>query len=584
MCAFKNTPFLYLNFEDYEGNVNPLTFTHPIKTIIAWELEDVLKSIEMIQQQVKKGYYAAGYIAYEAAPAFDQQLPVSEGNNLPLLWFGIFKEPSSTSVKNVQSYQFKQWQPSISLKEYNKNVKHILKYIQQGVTKQVNYTIQMKSKFTGDPFAFYKQLEKAQSANYSAYINIGHYSILSASPELFFKLKDRNITTRPMKGTASRGLTYAEDIKSAEWLKHSEKNKRENKMIVNLMKNDLEKIACKGTIEVPKLYEIEKYPTVYQMTSTVTAQISKQKNLTDIFKALFPCGSITGSPRKATMEIIKQLEGVPREVYCGTIGYITPENEAVFNVPIRTVTINNKSGQAIYGVGGAITEDSTKEEEYGEVLTKTKLLTKQQQDFELLETMRLSDGNYFLLDDHLNRVHQSAQFFNYNIDIESIKFALVNHAKKHVQGDFIVRLLVNQNGEFTIEAKKLLPNQNKNIVTLANEPINKDHLFLHHKTTNRHIYEVHQVHKSKKMFDVLLWNEQKELTEFTIGNLVVKLNGKLVTPPISSGLLAGTFRSSLINDGIISEQKLYLSDLRNCEEIWLINSVRKWVRVALQIE
>lgn len=578
MTTRDERPFLYFDFANSDGKVQPLTFTNPVKTIVAWTIEDVAVGIELVQKKVDQGFYAAGYIAYEAAPAFNENLPVNEGNTMPLLWFGIFNEPMTAPIKSKQPFNFTQWQPSVSLQEYNQNVEKILSYINKGITKQVNYTIQMETQFEGDSFSFYKQLAKAQAADYTAYLNIGDFSILSASPELFFRLKDGIITTKPMKGTANRALTYEEDIKNAEWLRNSAKNKRENKMIVQLMQQDLEKIALKDTVAVPTLYEIEKYPTVYQMTSTVTAQISDETSIPDIFSALFPCGSITGSPKQATMEIIQTLETPPREVYCGTIGYITPEKEAVFNVPIRTVSINNKSGKALYGVGGAITGESTKEEEYAEVLTKTKLLTREESDFQLFETMKLENGQYFLLDRHVKRLQQSASFFSYPVNVHALKQKLTSNANQFRQGSYLVRLLVDEAGTVILETNRLVPNKEKNFVALAKKPIHKKHLFLYHKTTYRQVYETHQ---NKDLFDVLLWNEQKEVTEFTTGNIVVKLNGEYVTPPIDSGLLAGTFRASLIEDGTITEQKIHVSDLKSCEEVWFINSVREWVRVSL---
>lgn len=314
------------------------------------------------------------------------------------------------------------------------------------------------------------------------------------------------------------------------------------------------------------------------MTSTVTAEIQDHIELIDIFKHLFPCGSITGIPKRATMDIITRLETTPREVYCGAIGYITPDDEAIFNVPIRTVLIDKKDKMARYGVGGAITKDSKKEHEYEEVLIKTRLLTNKQQDFKLLETLGLINGEYLVLKEHIKRLKESALYFDFDLRLDEIQNDLNYLAQKHNQDQWKIRLLVEKYGEYTIEIEKLIPFSDNFTVRLSQQPIHKDNLFLHHKTTNRSIYEENKIH-SDELFDTLLWNHDHEVTEFTNGNIVVELDGGLYTPPLSCGLLAGTFRESLLKKEIIAERKILIDDLKHCENIWFINSVREWVPV-----
>ncbi|SHG53542.1 aminodeoxychorismate synthase component I [Ornithinibacillus halophilus] len=570
---------LYFEFMQDNGKKEPLLFQDPLVIIVANKIDEVIPCLQNVQEAVNQGYYAAGYLSYEAAPAFESAFHVHNNPNMPLLWFGIFQEPEKDKLTSSSSYYVKDWLPNTNIEKYNQSIDEIKEFIGQGDTYQVNYTIRLHSKFHGNPIAYYQQLASSQSANYSAYLDIGDYSILSASPELFFHLKDGKVTTKPMKGTVGRGSTVDEDQKNRDWLYHSEKNRAENVMIVDLLRNDLGRIAKPGSVQVPELFTIETYPTVFQMTSTVTAEVEKTTTILDLFKGLFPCGSITGAPKISTMNIIHELEDTPREVYCGTIGYITPEKEAIFNVPIRTVVVDNKNGSAQYGVGGGITWDSTKEEEYEEVLTKAKILSNKTEDFSLLESLGLDNGEYIVLEEHLQRLQRAAIFFDYPIDVERIREELDIKAKSHSSGFYKVRLLVDKNGRTTIELKKTSPIKETVKVALSKEPIDKTNPFLYYKTTNRTVYEKQKA-ANPDVFDVLLWNENEEITEFTLGNVVVELNGELFTPPVECGLLAGTYREALLRDGIIKEHILTIEDVKACSNVWFINSVRKWVEVT----
>ncbi|GEL06580.1 aminodeoxychorismate synthase component I [Rummeliibacillus stabekisii] len=570
---------LSFEFAGSDGKIQPLTFRNPMKIISATTVEEVMACLMEVEKAVDQGFYAAGYLSYEAAQAFDKAMKVNNESKMPLLWFGIYAEPQLETVQSTGQYTLNEWVPSVTVDEYHAAIKSIKESIEYGDTYQTNYTIRLHSSFKGDNLAFFDKLRRAQSSNYCAYLQMGDYSILSASPELFFQLKGNTLTTRPMKGTIKRGKTAAEDEAKADELYHSDKNRAENVMIVDLLRNDLSVVAKTGTVKVEKLFDIERYPTVHQMTSTITAEIKKDIALIDIFKALFPCGSITGAPKIRTMEIIEEMEGTPREVYCGTIGYITPEKEAIFNVPIRTVMIENETGKATYGVGGGITWDSTAEDEYDEVIAKALLLEEERPRFSLLESLLLSDGEYFLLHEHLQRLQASAKYFNYSITIESIRTDLLVHAASFPNGDYKVRLLVNSKGEPIIESQPMMQVSDFNC-QLADQPVDQDNAFLYHKTTNRKVYEEFQ-RKYPDSFDVLLWNKEGELTEFTNGNLVVEMDDAYYTPPVSSGLLAGTFRNSLIQEGRVLEKTLTVEDLEKCQNIWFINSVRKWVPITL---
>nr|WP_295971023.1 aminodeoxychorismate synthase component I [uncultured Bacillus sp.] len=572
-------PLLSFEFADLTGAIQTMTFLQPHKLIIANRTEEILPCFRLIQKAIKDGYYAAGFLSYESAPAFDPVYKVKAEQTMPLLWFGIFSKPLPDSLSSDGAYQIMNWTPSVNTFEYDTAIKSIKHSIECGDTYQTNYTIQLNSQFQGDDIAYYNRLKRAQSSHYCAYINTGEHRILSASPELFFHLKDGKITTRPMKGTVKRGKTSEEDRAHADWLYHSEKNRAENVMIVDLLRNDLGMITKQGTVKVEKLFEIEQYPTVHQMTSTITAEVSANIELADIFKALFPCGSITGAPKVSTMNIISGLEKTPRGVYCGAIGYITPAREAVFNVPIRTVVIH-KTGKAVYGVGGGITWDSTVEGEYEEILAKAALLDEQQPEFDLLESILLDEGEFFLLEEHLNRLQCSAQYFRFPLPLVKINQALQNIAVQNHHGTFKIRFLLSKTGEIKIEVQSITkPNEPLNIA-LSDQPLNRNNPFLYHKTTHREVYVSFQK-RFPHVFDVLLWNQDRELTEFTNGNMVLEIDGQLWTPPISSGLLGGTFRESLIKDGTIRERMLTVEDLARSTNIWFINSVRGWLKVQL---
>lgn len=573
-------PLLFLDFIHANGKKNPLAFKDPKQIISAEKINEVIPALNEVQSAVDNGYYAAGFLTYEAAPAFDRAFHVKENNKMPLVWFGIFDKPVIEAANSSGTFSLSDWKPSTTVEKYNLDIEKIKHYIEKGDTYQVNYTIRMHADFHGDALAFYNQLAKTQSANYSAYLDIEDFTILSASPELFFHIKNEKMVTKPMKGTAARGKTTDEDIQNAKWLHRSEKNRAENIMIVDLLRNDLGIIAKPGTVDVPELFTVEKYPTVYQMTSTVTAEVQPHKTITDIFRALFPCGSITGAPKVSTMNIISELETSPREVYCGAIGYITPDHEAVFNVPIRTVVVDKRDDSAQYGVGGGITWDSTKEGEYDEILTKAQLLKQKRSDFQLLESLLLENGDYFLLDSHIMRLEDSAVYFDFQVEAESVREKLLKFAVGKKDGQWKVRLLASPGGQIQVEGNRITPFNGTQHIGLAREPIDRENIFFYHKTTNREMYQYFKK-QYPNAFDVLLWNNREELTEFTMGNVVVELDGVLYTPPIDCGMLPGTYRKQLLASGKIKERKITVDELKGCTQLWFINSVRKWVPVKL---
>ena len=575
--------YLLFEFLNSEGVQDPLLFTKPEKILEADTIDEVNEVFREADEWLDKGYYVAGYVSYEAAPAFDDSFQVHSNPHWPLVWFGVFNPPAFYDPWERKGGDFSasDWRWKGDYREYQEGIEKIKEAIERGDTYQVNYTTRLEADFSGDDFAFYKQLARNQQSSYSAYLQMGSRRLLSASPELFFRIDDAQVTTKPMKGTVKRGRYTEEDERYIQHLRTSEKEQAENLMIVDLLRNDVGRIAKAGTVRVPKLFEIETYPTVHQMTSTVQGDLSEEFTMHEVFQALFPCGSITGAPKVRTMEYIQKLESSPREVYCGAIGFMTPEKEAVFNVPIRTVMIDQDEQKAVYGTGGGVTWDSTSEGEFEEIHTKARLLTETRPSFQLLETMKLQDGEFPLLKQHLHRLENSARYFARPLDVEAIREALASMAESNGTGSCKVRLLVDEAGEPSLEVTPLEQTPKTITCSLAHSPVNENNPFLFHKTTYRDVYDVH---KNPRVYSVLLWNTKGELTEFTTGNLVVRIGDDYYTPPVSSGLLAGTRRQQLLDEGKVVEKVLYKKDLDRADEVWFINGLRGWLNVTFRDE
>jgi para-aminobenzoate synthetase/4-amino-4-deoxychorismate lyase len=438
--------------------------------------------------------------------------------------------------------------------------------------------MRLAADFGIDPGEFFFHIAQRQN-KYAAYVDTGRHVICSASPELFFDLDGDIISGRPMKGTSKRGRTKAEDKVQEKWLRGDLKNRAENVMIVDMIRNDVGRIAAAGSVHVPELYTIEKYPTLFQMTSTVRGKTSA--SLTEIFSALYPCASITGTPKVSTMNIIAELETTPRKIYTGSIGFISPERKAQFNVAIRTALIDRQTGQAEYGVGGGVVWDSSGDDEYNEALLKARVLNERQNEFSLIETMRWTrEEGYFLRKKHIRRLSDSAEYFGFTFSKKGLK-DLLDEMALAFSSPQRVRISLDHSGEHTVEAQELLQAETQTFkVCLAEKPVSASNVFLFHKTTRREDYdEARQT--CRHCDDVLLFNEKEELTEFTIGNLVVARKGELFTPPITCGLLAGTFREYLLESGQVTERAISIKELGNCGKIFLVNSVRKWIAVEL---
>lgn len=560
-----------------------LKFTQPRRVIVTDKVEDVRKALDETKRLVDEhGWHAAGFVSYEAAPAFDPSLRVIPSQGFPLLWFGLYDGQTSltglTGLNGLTGLTGR-WTPNIERDEYNAAIGKIKEYISQGKTYQVNYTMRLLSDFEVDPWTLFLHLAQRQN-KYAAFVDIGDWAICSASHELFFELDGDIITGRPMKGTVKRGRTTAEDKINSDWLRASEKNRAENVMIVDMIRNDLGRTAEVGSVHVPELFTIEKYPTLFQMTSTVKAKT--KASVTRIFSALFPCASITGAPKVSTMRIIEELETSPRNIYTGSIGYIAPNRKARFNVAIRTALVDKANRKAEYGVGGGIVWDSTSADEYGEALLKARVLTNPpQREFSLFETLLWTpEEGFFLLERHIGRMMDSAEYFDFPFSEDGLR-KMLRQLIESANGIKRVKLILNSQGNFSGEVHDFQPDDKVFKACLAKEPVDSNNRFLFHKTTNRDVYEQAMI---EGYDDVLLFNENDELTEFTIGNLVVKMDSELFTPPIECGLLAGTFRAELLASGEVKERVIPVADLGKCEAVFLVNSLRKWVKVEMKKE
>jgi len=596
-------PFIGLEFAGEAGG--SYAFRNPVEIIEASKTEEVRPALRRIQEAVACGFYAAGYIGYEAAPAFDPAMKARPGNRMPLLWFGIYAEPAAweeppqpeaaapgaagsaappaaASAGEEAAFELGEWTPAEDRERYGASISRIKAAIARGETYQVNHTLRLRASFRGSGQAYYRRLSRAQRAGYGAYLRFGGFEIASVSPELFFRVEEGRLTARPMKGTIRRGRYPAEDARRREQLAASGKDRAENLMITDLLRNDLGRLAVPGTVEVPELFAVEAYPTVYQMTSTVTCRLREGTGLDELFTALFPCGSVTGAPKISTMELILGLEREPREVYCGAIGFVAPyAAKLAFNVPIRTVWIDREREIAEYSVGGGVTWDSTAEGEYDEALAKAAVLSRSAEPFELMESLLLRDGEYWLLPRHLARLQGSAAYFGYPYPEAELTAALGRLAAEHGEGAFKVRLLLSEDGSVHAEAAPIsTPGEEPPCIGLAAETVDSADPFLYHKTTRRAQHD-RILTAAAGMYDMLLMNERGELTEFTRGSLVLELAGVKWTPPVEAGLLAGTFREELLATGEIAEKRLTADDLSRADRIWFINSVRGWVEVRL---
>lgn len=559
-----------------------LAFTGPVEILSTSDRESVVPLLQRVEQLVEvRRLHAAGFVSYEAAPAFDPALVVHPPGEFPLLWFALYQgctvvPPPSAPPSGIAPLR---WNPSVSEDDYRSAIRRIKEHIRDGDTYQVNFTFRLYTPFSGEATDLFAGMIHAQGDGYGAYVDTGRWAIASASPELFFRLEGGTLTSKPMKGTARRGRLRSDDLEESARLQSSPKNRAENIMIVDMVRNDLGRVAEPGSVEAKDLCAVEQYPTLWQMTSTVSCRTAG--TLGDIFTALFPAASITGAPKIRTTAIIRDLESTPRRLYTGALGFLTPGRRAQFNVAIRTLLIDRVSRTAEYGTGSGVVWDSEERSEYQECLLKAEILFHRRPAFDLLETLRWTPGGeYLLLDRHLERLLASAAYFGRRCDRERILDLLRATARDLPRTPHRVRLVVPEEDEPSVEAVPL-SGAAPRCIALAAEPVSRSELFLYHKTTYRTVYEAARA-ALPGFNDVLLWNEEGEITESCIANVVVEQHGRLLTPPLSCGLLPGVYRSHLLEQGVIREAVVRVEDLSRCSRIFLINAVREMWEVELR--
>jgi para-aminobenzoate synthetase/4-amino-4-deoxychorismate lyase len=571
-------------FDDLRGG-SALSFTRPFRVLVADDPAEVVPVLAEVERATERGCWAFGYVAYEAAAGLDRRWSVASRRAfgaLPLVVFALCEQPDEVSTVAVppsraRGYAVGPWMRGWTTEGYRDDVAQVRRAIAAGDTYQLNLTVRLRSRVAGDLEQLYADLAWSQRAAYAAYLDLGRFAVVSASPELFFEWTADRLVTRPMKGTAPRGRTTVEDDEQRCQLLGSEKERAENLMIVDLLRNDLGQLADVGSVQVPALFTPERYETVWQLTSDVTARPRPGTGLVDVFRALFPSGSVTGAPKQRTMELIQQLEPEPRGVYCGAIGWVAPPGEDVrarFSVAIRTVTVDRASGVAVYGTGGGITWGSDPDAEHAEVLTKAAILTEPYEEFALLETMAHLPGvGLRNLDRHLDRLTDSAAYFGFPFDRPAAVMRLAG-----VEGAGArIRLVLRRSGSIEVETGPLPPPSDRPVrLALDREqPVDADQVWLRHKTTRREVYAARTA-AHPDADDVVLTNQHGHVTETTIANLAVLLDGRWWTPPVTAGCLPGVERGLLVDSGLLAERELTVEDVERAEGLAVVSSLRGW--------
>jgi len=574
---------------------------------VATRLDDVIPVLAEADRAAAEGRWAAVMVAYEAAAAFDPAMPrvvePQAADAVPLAWVTVFDPDAvatapprrpSVAGRVPPDAPVSAWRAALSREAFARAIDRVAAHIAAGDTYQVNYTFPLTRDGTGPVAhaqldAWLDALCAAHEAGYGARLDLGRHVVLSASPELFVERRGRLLRARPMKGTSPRGRWLDEDLARRDALVASEKVRAENVMIVDLLRNDLGRIAETGSVEVAALFTPERYPGVWQLTSTIEACLPEASSIgvVDLLRALFPCGSVTGAPKIRTMAIIAALEPAPRGVYTGAIGLVRPGGDAVFSVAIRTLVVDRETGRATLGIGAGIVADSRADDEYAECLLKGAFAGAapppgtatavcvppvSQRDFELLETVRVEDGVWRHLARHLDRMAASAAYFGFLWDRAAVE-AAVTEAETARDGVQRGRIRLLPSGEVEVEVLPLVPFAMPRRIALAREPVDANDVFLCHKTTRREAYTRAQATRPD-VDDVVLCNTRGEITETTIANVVVEIDGQRWTPARTSGLLNGIARSLLLESGHVREGVLTLADLRSASRIWLASALR----------
>ena len=563
-----------------------LSFDRPSRVLAATTAADVVPVLAAVERATAAGCWAVGYVAYEAAAGLEPRWAAAfrpDPQGLPLAQFAICDPPAhvppvAPPAGTARSYSMGPWQRSWTAEGHRADVERVRAHIAAGDVYQLNLTARMRAPVDGDLAELYADLVWAQRGRHAAYLDLGRFVVASASPELFVEWSTDRLLTRPMKGTARRGRTTGEDAARRDALLGSEKERAENLMIVDLLRNDLGRLAAVGSVAVPALVTAERYETVWQLTSDVTARPRSGTGLVDVFRALFPSGSVTGAPKQRAIELIGELEAEPRGVYCGAVGVVAPPGSpwrARFNVAIRTVTVDRDSGTAVFGTGGGITWGSDPAAEHAELLAKAAILAEPYEDFGLVETMAHVPGvGLRNLDRHLDRLVDSAAYFGFPVDRRAVAARLA--AEVDGAPATRVRLVLHRTGAVDVTRAPLPAPADRPVrLAMALEPVDAEQVWLAHKTTRRAVYDARAA-RSPAADDVVLVNRHGRVTETTIANLAVRLDGRWWTPPVSAGCLPGVERGRLLEAGTLAERDLSLADLRTAAAVAVVSSVRGW--------
>ncbi|TGK28090.1 aminodeoxychorismate synthase component I [Leptospira gomenensis] len=580
---FSDQPFMM--FEEGFHPYGKIIFRNPVDTIDAYKPEELNASLNKIDSYLKKGFHVAGFISYEAGTFFSGMNWKEYETVLPLLRLAVFENPEKIRdegkdyLRNFGFYVTRRPEES----EYFHNLDEIRKRLFEGEIYQINYTDRIDFDFEGDILSFYKVLSERQPVRFGSWIRTETADILSFSPELFFEKKNGILITKPMKGTYPRGKSPEEDGANRKLLQESEKERAENLMITDLMRNDLGKISKTGSVSVSELFSVETYKTIYQMTSTVRSELSESVGWSDIFRELLPGGSVTGAPKLRAMELIRTLEK-PRGIYTGIIGIIEPNGNAAFSIAIRTLEIRN--GKGSIGVGSGITWDSEPLREWSEIFEKAKFLTETRNGFTLFETILYKNGIFYFHKEHFERISNSAKTFEFPFSEKEWNRTLEELSKKiPKRKPYRVRIDLYPSGEFKTVLSELAPYPKKGNVTISRLKTDSSSIFRRHKTGLRETYD-REGKKSREagFLDVIFVNEKNEIVEGSIANVFVKIGKEYYTPPIESGVLPGVYRNRLLKRKGFREKKISVSEMKNSESVFLCNSLRGILRVEKTID
>lgn len=590
--ATNATPYVLLDDARRSGAALARLYTDPVEIISAYSQGEIADLLKALSEAGKRGLHAAGFLSYEAGAALLPHLAAPAKAPTPLAWFGLFEQYQEimpdvmpSKLPDPQGAWISALRPQITRSDYAKSFSAVLDYIAAGDIYQANLTFPLEADLVGDPLALYAALRTRAAAGYGGVIWTGEHHLLSFSPELFFSLKDRAVTTRPMKGTASRQTDSAADKAAADELRDDPKQRAENLMIVDLLRNDLSRICEPGSVEVPRLFHIESYPTVHQMTSTVTGTLPEAAHAVDVIKALFPCGSITGAPKIRAMQIIGEIETAPRGAYCGSIGRIDADGDAAFNVAIRTFTVPSLPSdlpaapkRVSLGLGSGLVADSVESSEWAECLAKGDFARMQGYGFDLIETMRFEPASGITrLELHLERMKDSARILGFEFDRHAARNQL-HAATFHLDAASKVRLLLSRSGAIAIEIRDApKPDEAAWQVAIGTLPVSSSDYRLAHKTSDRQFYD--EARTASGAREIIFTDAEGYLTEGSFTSIFVERDGQLLTPPLSRGLLPSVLRRELIEQGRAVETDLTVADLAGGFSIG--NSLRGLVAAKL---